>query len=99
MARKFGPAILAGLTVAAIAAGAWWLVVNASRLPLPETSADVPGSWWWWPIGAVGVAALAFAVRRRDPLAVQRPAGVAARIVAVLAAVGAGLALYATRNT
>lgn len=101
LAKKFGPAILAGLTLAALAAGVWWLVSHA---PTPASLTahigvpDVPGSWWWWPVAAAAVAALVLVFRRRDPLAVRRPAAVLARVVAVLAAAGAVLLLLATRD-
>lgn len=103
LAKRFGPAVLAGLTVAALAGGVWWLVFHApspssvtAHVGFPDF--DVPGRWWWWPVGAAAAIGVVLVFRRRDPLAVRRPAAVFARVVAVLAAAGAVLLLLATRD-
>jgi hypothetical protein len=99
LARKYGPGVLAAVTVAALAGGAWWLIVHLPDVSAPRISADVPGRWWWWPLGlGLAGAAVALVVRRPDPLVVRSPAAVAARVVAVLAAAGAVLLLLATRD-
>lgn len=106
LARKFGPGLLAGLTVAALAAFVWWLVSHApsptsltAHIGVPDL--DVPGRWWWWLIGVAALAAVVLLTRRHDPLAAPlryRPAAIAARIVAVLAAAGAVLLVLVTRD-
>lgn len=75
MARRSAPAVLAGLAVAGIAAGVWWLVTHAPAVSVPDAPPlDVPGRWWWWLIGfAVAVvSALWLAGRRHNPYAPPR---------------------------
>jgi hypothetical protein len=69
IARRSAPTVLAGLTVAAVGAGVWWLVTHAPPAPslsMPEV--DAPGRWWHWVLGSLAVVLTGWWVaRRRNP--------------------------------
>jgi hypothetical protein len=90
IARRSAPAVLAGLTVAAVGVGVWWLVTHAPPAPsLSMPDVDMPGRWWHW-LAGLGLAALAWwIIRRRNPYASPSPYRFARRVAAVLAAMGA----------
>lgn len=101
MARRYGPGLLAALTVGALAAGVWWLVTHLPDLPAAAGVVDVPGRWWYWPVGGVAALTAVLLLRQRDPLAGPlryRPAALARRVVAALAVAGAALLLIVWRE-